>query len=215
MSSQNEETAKPRIDGDSYLKLIGDTKAFLEATFFIEERIRELKVEDGNQNRIGGSTGWRIHNVWESLKTASHFNFGIALELRLKCILELCGLHKEGRAASHNLEKIYSLIPDEISRELEDLYAHEMKNRSLKLKAFMRSESEPTDTPSNNDLKNLKDLCIYFDKDVKLWLKRYSWEELLNKTWVHYIEDLSPLMDFVQEAEEIGNRMARELGIVK
>ena len=215
MSLQNEETAKPKIYGNSYLKLVGDTKAFLEATHFIEERIRSLNVEHSNQNLIGGSTGWKIHDVWESLKTASHFNFGIALELRLKCILGLSSSEEQLKEAGHSLEKIYSLIPSQICRELEDLFAQKIRNKSIRMVAFARSGSEPTGTPPNRDLENLRDFCIYFDKDVKLWMKRYSWEELSNQTWVHYIEDLSPLMNFVQEAEEIGNRMARKLGIVK
>ena len=215
MSSQNEETAKPQIDGGSYLKLVGDTKAFLEAAHFVEERIRRLNVEHSNQNPVGGSTGWKSDDVWKSLKTASLFNFGIAFELRLKCILGLSGPKEQLKKAGHSFEKIYNLIPSQICRELEDLFAQETRNKPIRLVAFVNTNSKPTNTPSNRDLKDLRDFCIYFDKDVKLWVKRYSWEELSNQKWVHYIEDLSPLMNFVQEAEEIGNRMARKLGIVK
>ena len=81
--------------------------------------------------------------------------------------------------------------------------------------AFVRSESEPTDTPPNRDLRDLRDFCIYFDKDMKLWTKRYSWEESSNQTWVHYIEDLSPLISFVEKAVDIEERLALEAKIVK
>ena len=207
--------AIPTMNGNSYLKLASDITAFLEATRLIEERIRSLNVEHSNQNLIGGSTGWKIHDIWESLKTASHFNFGVAFELRLKCILELCGLEEQARKARHNLEKIYNLIPSEICGELEDLFAQETRNKSIRLVAFVSSKSEPTETPSNRNLKDLKDYCIYFDEDAKLWKKRYSWEELSNQAWVHYIEDLSPLISFVEKAADIGERLAYKAEIIK
>ena len=202
------------MNGNGYLKLTSDITAFLDATRLIEKRILDLKVEHSNQNPIGGSTGWKIHDIWESLKTASHFNFDVALELRLKCILILCGFAEQARGARHNLEKIYDLIPSEICQELEDLFAQEIRNKSIHMVAFVRSESEPTDTPTNRDLKDLRDFCIYFDKDMKLWTKRYSWEESSNQTWVHYIEDLSPLISFVEKAVDIEERLALEAKIV-
>ena len=205
----------PTMDGNSYLKLASDITAFLDATRLIEKRIRSLNVEHSNQNLIGGSTGWKIHDIWESLKTASHFNFGIAFELRLKCILKLCGPVEQSSKAVHSLEKIYSLIPSQICRELEDLFVQETRNKSFHLLAFVRSKSKPTDTPPNRSLKDLRDFCIYFDKDVKLWMKRYSWEELSNQKWVHYIEDLSPLISFVEKAAGIGERLAYKAKIIK
>ena len=203
------------IDGQSYVKLTGDAKAFLEAVHFIEKRIQDLNLEPGNQELVGGSTGWKIHDAWESLKTASLFNFGIALELRLKCILGLSGRMDQVKEAGHSLEKIYDLIPSETRQELEALFAQEMENKTIRFEAFMRRDSKPTDIPPNRNLNNLRDYCVYFDKDVKLWGKRYSWEDVSSQVWVHYIMDLSPLMNFVQEAEEIGKQMSLKLGIVK
>ncbi|MCY4261854.1 MAG: hypothetical protein OXC97_00815 [Candidatus Dadabacteria bacterium] len=212
---KNEKTAKSHIDGDSYLKLTGDTEAFLQAAELLEERICNMKIEPSNMNRIGGSTGWIIHDIWESLKTASHFNFGIAFELRMKSILKLNVNQEQNLKIGHNLEKIYSLISSEIWQELEDIFTREVRRNSLHLSAFVRSKYEYADPPPNRNLNDLKDFCIYFDKDMKLWLKRYSWEDLSEKTHVHYFEDLSPLINFVRKAEKTGNCLARELGIIK
>ena len=206
-----------KIDGQSYIKLIGDAKAFLEAVYFIEERIRELNLEPGSQGLVGGSTGWRIHDAWESLKTASHFNFGVALELRLKCILILSsdGHTDQAKEAGHSLVKIYDLIPPKPRKELEALFTQEMNNKSIRFEMLTRRDSEPTDIPPDRKPRNLRDYCVYFDKDMRLWGKRYSWEEVSNQAWVHYIVDLSPLRSFAEKAEEIGKEMALELGIIK
>ena len=215
MNLQNEKTAKSRIDGDSYRKLVGDTKAFLQASSLLEEKICDMKVEHSNMNRIGGSTSWIIHDIWESLKTASHFNFGIAFELRMKWILKLSVNQEQTVKIGHSLEKIYSLIPTEICLELEELFAKEVKRKTLHLSAFVRSKYKHADPPPNRKLNDLKDFCVYFDRDMKLWMKRYSWEDLSNETHVHYFEDLSPLINFVRKTEEIGNRLAHGLGIIK
>ena len=72
------------MNGVQYLKLIGDGRAFRQATWLIEREIDRLQVTQGDLSPVGGSAGWPSHSVWESLKTASHFNLSISLELRLK-----------------------------------------------------------------------------------------------------------------------------------
>ena len=67
-----------RINGQQFLKLSADARAFAQTVWLVEQEIVRLGVGGADSTRIGGR-GWRSHDVWEALKTASHFNLGIAL----------------------------------------------------------------------------------------------------------------------------------------
>ena len=74
------------MNGVQFLKPIGDARAFRQSAWLIENEIGQLQVRHGDLSPVGGSSGWPSHSVWEALKTASHFNLAIALELGLKCL---------------------------------------------------------------------------------------------------------------------------------
>ena len=202
------------ITGDEYVKLIGDAKAFEEAAFFLEKRIRDLGAESGSQERMGGS-GWKSHNVYESLKTASHFNLGVAFELKLKCLLRLNSVKLKFGLDGHMLAKLYRDLPCKVSQDLEKIFRQITENKSIKMEALIRSNSKPSNHPPNRPLDTLFDFCKYFDKDMNIWKKRYASEAVSKRKWVHYISDLGLFLKFLEESQELSDKLAQEIGIIE
>ena len=206
------------MNGVQYLRLIGDARAFRQSAWLVEQEVRRLEVRQGDLSPVGGTTGWPSHSVWESLKTASHFNLAISLELRLKCFLLLQDITPLKGFEGHCLARLYGQFGDNerstVTR-LEELFQEETTEFPFRLVAFL-STDDPTVPagPDNRELITLKDFFSYMDEDVELWRKRYSWEHAADRQWQHYLDDLSALFAFLDKTEELATRMARERGIV-
>ena len=207
------------MNGMQFLKLTGDAKAFRQAASLIEREIVQLQVRDGDLSPLGGASGWPSHTVWESLKTASHFNLAIALELRLKCLLRLNGVKPPEGSDGHRLAKLYDLFGTHgaaAEAELERLYGQAAAEHPFTLVAFLSSnDPNAPEGPANRPLQSLKDVFAYMDDDVRLWRKRYAWEDAASGQWQHYIDDLSALFAFLDISENLAIEMARKRGIVR
>ncbi len=206
------------MNSAQYIRNLADTKAFAESAWLIERRIRELGAKEGDTSPIGGATGWRKHDVWESLKTVSHFNLGVALELRLKCLLALHHIAPTRRGAQgHYLRKLLERLPSELLNRLEALYRQAMAERTVTLLAFISTQGpERPKGPPDRSLDTLRDFCTYLDEDVGLWGKRYAWEQLDEEdTWRHYLTDLDAMLDFLDRSEELAAELAKEKGLVR
>lgn len=55
-----------------------------------------------------------------------------------------------------------------------------------------------------SDLSNLKGFFEYFDEDVMLWKKRYSWELVEKQRGRQYLSDISVFVEFI-------NRVMRDI----
>ena len=183
-------------------KIVGDAKAFLEAAYFAERRIRDLKASSGTHAPLYGDKGWPSHDVWESLKTVSHFNLQTALELGLKAFL---GSINAPFPNTHFLKGLYAVTPAKDAKKLNSLFLEALKDQTIELKAFMHADksSPPPKRPKNVRLNNLREFLEYFDKDVALWKKRYAWEEVSKKRWMHYIDDLGVFIGFFNKLENL------------
>ena len=65
--------------------------------------------------------------------------------------------------------------------------------------AFLNAAS-PTDAPPgppNRDISTIRGFFEYFDEDVILWQKRYSWELVEEGRWRHYLSDTSVFVALV------------------
>ncbi len=204
------------MNGVQFLKLTGDARAFRQSASLIEREITRLQVRYGDLSLVGGASGWPSHTVWESLKTASHFNLAIALELRLKCLLRLNAV-KPPRG--HRLAKLHDLLGTcraAAEAELERLYGQAMAEHPFALVAFLSThDPDAPEGPTNRPLQSLKDVFTYMDDDVQLWRKRYTWEDSASGQWQHYIDDLSALFAFLDTSENLAMETAREQGIVR
>ena len=121
------------MDSIQYLKLVADARAFRQSAWLVEREIGRLGAKPGETAPLGGAAGWPSQTVWEALKTASHFNLGIAFELRV---------------------------------------------------------------------------------EMRLWEKRYSWEAVSEGVWRHYVENLDPLLAFVDKIESLGAELARKKRLI-
>ena len=193
---------KQSVTDGEFRKIVGDAKAFLEAAFFMENRVRKLKVDSDTLSPIGGNKGWPSHDVWESLKTVSHFNLHNAFELGLKGFL---GSIDKPFANIHSLRALYAKIPEEEADKLSAIFREVAKDRKIELKAFIRTQelSPPPRKPKSVRLSTLKQFFEYFDKDAALWKKRYAWEGVSKEKWEHYIDDLSVFIGFFNEMEKL------------
>ena len=207
------------MNGVQYLKLIGDARAFRQCAWLIEHEISRLGVRQGDLSPVGGSAGWPSHSVWESLKTASHFNLAVALELRLKCLLRLHGIEPAQGREGHSLAKLYEQFGDDGSSaetRLEELFGEAMADRPCTLVAFLSTDTpDMPEGPADRELRTLKDVLGYMDEDAELWRKRYSWESAADRRWRHYIDDLGAFFLFLDATESLAMELARWRGIVR
>ena len=207
------------MNGVQYLKLIGDARAFRQCAWLIEHEISRLGVRQGDLSPVGGSAGWPSHSVWESLKTASHFNLAIALELRLKCLLRLHGIEPVKGREGHCLAKLYEQFGDDGSSaetRLEELFGEAMADRPCTLVAFLSTDTpDMPEGPVDRELRTLKGVLAYMDEDAELWRKRYSRESAADRQWRHYIDDLGAFFQFLDTTESLAMELARSRGIVR
>ena len=206
------------MDCVQYLKLIGDARAFRQAADLIEQEIVRLGIRPNNFSPIGKTTGWPEHAAWESLKTASHFNLGIALELRLKCLLQLQNNNPE---STHSLAGLYGELQEvkpEIPERLEDLFQQSVTEDPFHILAYCRGldVNNPPERPPNRPIDTLKDFFTYFDKDVELSNKRYAWESSsTHHKWHHYIDRLDAFFRLFDSSEILASESARRLGLIR
>lgn len=212
------ETETSSMNGAQYYRLVGDARAFRQAAALIEDEILDMNVRWDTIEPIGGDHGWPSQMVWESLKTASHFNLAIALELWLKCLLHLHGLGANiprGRKG-HFLALLLSLLPEPTAGQCERLFRKASDNHPFQLIAFCSTRTAKAPKPPNNEhLKTLQDLCSYLDRDAQLWNKRYAWEGASKSEWRHYLDKFDALFEFLQETEAAAIALARLKGVVK
>lgn len=189
----------------AYRLLYDNIHEFKATAMYVEAEIRRHGIRSDGNNAAPGMSGRTHHDMWVSMKTVSHFNFGIALELMLKLLLFL---NKIPIPHCHFLVELYNAILEKYQKQLEATY-QESRNclpNDDKLIAFINTAS-PTSTPSsppNRDMSNLRGFFEYFDEDVILWKKRYSWELVEEQRWRQYLSDLSVFVEFI-------NRVMREI----
>ena len=204
------------MNGVQFLRLVADARAFRQSCGIIEDEIRRLNARPGVLAPIGGSTGWPSHNVWESLKTVSHFNLAVSLELRLKCFLHLHGIKPVSGRAGHMLAKLHDQLDEQrdsrdTRERLEDLFRNAREAEAFSLVAFLSSDSpDAPEGPLDRKLDTLRDLLAYLDEDMELWRKRYSWEVASEEQWRHYVDNLNAFLRFLDATEAFATELARQ-----
>ena len=207
------------MNGVQFLRLIGDARAFRQSASLTEREIARLGARGGDLSPVDGASGWPSHTVWQSLKTASHFNLAIALELRLKCLLRLNGVTPPAGRDGHRLAGLHELFGAHgvsTGAGLEQLYGQAAAEYPFTLVAFLSTDDPAVpEGPVNRPLQSLTDVFAYMDDDVELWRKRYAWEHAAEREWQHYIDDLSALFAFLDASESLAMETARKQGIVR
>ena len=186
----NESSKNCNLDIAAYRILYDNIYDFKNTASAVESKIRELKIDQSKGDQIVPDTnGRKHHDMWVSMKTVSHFNLGISLELMLKFLLHLN--IRSSKAHGHFLSHLYDDLPDTIRKQLADLFQKIQENYSYELVAFINLESpQLSASPENRDIRTVKGFFEYFDQDIMWWEKRYIYEFIDKKRWRHYLTDI-------------------------
>jgi len=188
----------------AYHLLYDNIHDFKTTAMYVDSEVRRHGIRNVGNDAVPDMKGRMHHDMWVSMKTVSHFNLGIALELMLKLILFLNNISIPHH---HRLTELHDAIPVRYQRQLESTY-QESRNclpDGYKLIAFINAATPtPRSSPPNRDISNLKGFFEYFDEDVMLWEKRYSWELVQEQRWRHYLSDISVFVELI-------NRVMRDI----
>ena len=192
------------MDISAYRLLYDNIHDFKTTALYVEAEIKRYGIRDDCHDEVSSMKGRTHHDMWVSMKTVSHFNLGIALELMLKLLLFL---NKKPIPRDHHLVQLHDAIPEKYQKSLESAYqdSRTVMSGGYELIAFLNTAS-PTDTtrPPDRDISTLRGIFEYFDQDLMLWQKRYSWELIENGLLRHYISDISVFAEFI-------NRVMRDI----
>lgn len=118
-----------------------------------EFRIQELDLP------LGGDR-------WLSLKSVSHFNLGISLELMLKFLF---AWEEMPISKNHGLARLYGGLSLRMRTRIERAYGTlALNDLALQAFAFGRG-SQPPPSPKPRTLHTVVQFLNYFDEDVRLW----------------------------------------------
>ena len=182
----------------AYHLLYDNIHDFKTAAILIESEIKRYGKHGEGNEPVSGMNNRTHHNIWVSMKTVSHFNLGTALELMLKLLLTLNNI---SIPHCHFLTRLYDAIPMKYQKQLESTY---QASRSIlpdgyELIAFINTASPKLKPrcPPNRDISSLREFFEYFDEDVILWQKRYSWELVGEVRYRHYLSDISVFVELI------------------
>ena len=132
------------------------------------------------------------------MKSVSHFNLGIALELLLKLLYSING---EPIPQGHKLTALQHDLPPLVGQRLESTFQDSQRRfpDGLKRIALLTNPPPEPPPPENRDLSTRRDFFEYFDEDVKLSLMRYSWEFIEKREWRQYLGDLSLFIEVINK----------------
>ena len=189
------------MDVQAYSLLHDNVHDFKTAAMHVEAEIRRLGLRDDSDDQVAGVPGRRHRDMWVSMKSVSHFNIGVSLELLLKLILILNDVQYK---RSHGLVDLHDDIPLKFQRQLQSVYedaTDALAHVGLTLVAFVNSDTpDASGLPilENYDLTRIRNLFLYLDEDVLTATKRYSWELIGRRKWRHYISDISVLAEIIE-----------------
>ena len=194
------------VKGDLYWRcrqLKSDACAYGQAASLVEDHIR-LRKDRARQIEL------------DSLRNVCLFNFGVSLELHLKCLLKINGCEWKHDSSGHKLACLFETLPPNITQQLEDTFRNEAMPRALH-SLIGYAEPKPSGEPpprgemDDSSLEGLGDFLNYFDKDMKLWNKRYhSWEREYGE-WVYEIRDLSVFLEFLRRIAQLAESEIRRV----
>ena len=181
----------------AYRLLYDNIHDFKTTAALVESEIGRHGIRGDRNTVVPDMKGRRHQETWESMKTVSHFNLATALELMLKLLLFRNNTAVPKR---HSLTKLYAALPAPARQRLESTYQESRAVRpgGYELVAFLNtaSPSEP-ERPAARDISTLSGFFEYFDEDVVLWKKRYSWEFVDRGQCRHYLSDIAVFIEFI------------------
>ncbi len=207
------------IRSQQYTRLNADSHAFDDAAQLVEQRISSLGLRPDDSTSCAGPGSLPNNRIWESLKTASHYNLGVSFELSLKCLFVVWDVPIPRGPDGHSLVVLHNTLRQEspeTAGQLERLYQEASDEiGTMKFVAFRSTTGKPPKPPRTPPIQTLQDICSYLDEDVMLATKRYSFETVgVGQPWRHYLDDLRVIGTLVGKLRGLGSDMARRAGLV-
>ena len=205
---------RPLISGDEVLRLVSDAIAFSRVSSLAIEEIEKLDADHARYDKpIHGGRGWPAGIVWESLQTVSHFNLSISLELALKALIRL--ENPREKRDTHKLSILHDRLTPSTRNRLEAAWIMIDKSMPIELSAYVNTKThQPPHQPKSYKLNNLRDWFAYFDTDLQMYTKRYSWENIAKEKYRHYIKDLRLFYGVFEILRILALDKARDVGIL-
>ena len=198
--------SKGSLDRDALRYLHSNIDDFKSTAEYVESEIRRLGIHGDSWETVSGMEDRTHHEVWVSMKTVSHFNLGVALELMLKLLLFR---NSSDIPTIHSLTKLYDELPERDRQKLDSIHGDILRSSREKfdMMVFVSKESQtaglPPEPPSRRNY-SLRGYFEYLDEDFKLWENRYLWERVRDGKWRHYLIDISAFVELI-------NRVMRDI----
>ena len=169
---------------------------FRNAAVGVESEIKRYRLRSVSDDVVPDTNGRTHTEMWVSMKTVSHFNLAIALELMLKLLLSLNG---NAIPHHHRISDLHDDLPPEKQEQLESTY---QASKTAVLphghRVVAYNNDKPGGFPPNDpDLWTLKNAFKYFDSDAMFETKRYTWEHVDKGMWHHYISDIGAFGELI------------------
>ena len=187
------------LDKDALRYLHSNIYDFKSTAEHVESEIKRLGIRGDSWEAVPGMEDRTQHEVWVSMKTVSHFNLGVALELMLKFFLFR---NNSPVPINHSLAELYDDLPAQDRQNLESIHGTILRASREKydMMVFVNRGSQtaelPAEPPSRRNY-SLRGYFEYFDQDFRLWEKRYSWERVRDGKWRHYLIDISAFVELI------------------
>ena len=183
---------------DAFRHLTDNIQDFKTTAILVESEIGRLGLSCNSKDVVDGTNGRLHRDMWTSMKTASHFNIEIALELTFKLILRMNEIVVPTGHKGHRLSYLFDGMPAMCRQNLEDIY-QKFRKAPEELVGMASANSQTPPSLPAVDLSSLRGFLEYLDDYVRLWEKRYSWELVDKGDWRHYLLDISVLAELIND----------------
>ena len=179
--------ATKNLTDEQFTKLECDSYAFLKASKFVAEYIKQREADPMST----------VHN---SMTTVMFTNLGMAFELKLKALyFKTTGKTVRG----HVLAELFDKLPEHIRSDLQLIFEN---GPVYELKAY-KNAKEPPERPSSSPKEGFRGLLAYLDENG-MYNRRYSFETFSSHEWSTEIEPES-LFILYSKITEFSNRIPK------
>ena len=171
---------------------------FARAAEWAESEIKRLDTLEQQRAPRSANDPVKFGDTFLSLKTVSHFNLGIAIELLLKYFLRW---EAQPVPRRHPMRDLYAALPESQRDALEALYQAVMPDALVEHVVTLSPYPSAT-APQGRRIHSLSAFLDYLDEDMGIAKIRYVYESFDGDGFAHYLPDISPFLEFVRRAPQ-------------
>ena len=133
---------------------------------------------------------------WMAYKAVSHFNFHQSFEILIKLILRL---EKTKYGSEHRLRKLYEELSKPSKKRLHRAYRKVMDSTPPNKETGIGYAygNEPPPPPPLENVTDIEQGLCHFDSVLRLYERRYEYENIDHGEITFYLFDLNPWIDIM------------------